>query len=123
VADAVAGLCRSGAPQAPPAGVAPEDHIEVWLIDRDDADLDLPGVLANAAAAVRDLRSEGRTVLLHCASGRWNRASRWNPASSEIASAPGRYADIMSQTFLPYRNVSVRALSDSDHAASPGLSS
>jgi ADP-ribosylglycohydrolase len=66
VADAVVSLCRLGAGQAPLAGVRPQDHVEVWLIDRDDANLDLPGVLADAATAVRDLRAEGRTVLLHC---------------------------------------------------------
>lgn len=66
VADAVVSLCRLGAGQAPLAGVRPEDHVEVWLIDRDAANLDLPGVLADAATAVRDLRAEGRTVLLHC---------------------------------------------------------
>ncbi|MFC5993504.1 ADP-ribosylglycohydrolase family protein [Pseudonocardia hispaniensis] len=66
VADAVVSLCRLGADQAPLAGVAPEDHIEVWLIDGDDANLDLPAVIADAAAAVRELRAEGKTVLLHC---------------------------------------------------------
>lgn len=66
VAEAVVSLCRLGAGQAPLAGVRSEDHVEVWLIDRDDANLDLPGVLADAATAVRDLRAEGRTVLLHC---------------------------------------------------------
>jgi ADP-ribosyl-[dinitrogen reductase] hydrolase len=66
VADAVVSLCRLGASQAPLAGVAPADHVEVWLIDQDDANLDLPGVIDDAAEAVRDLRAEGRTVLLHC---------------------------------------------------------
>ncbi len=66
IADAVVSLCRLGAGQAPLAGVRPQDHVEVWLIDRDDANLDLPGVLTDAATAVRDLRAEGRTVLLHC---------------------------------------------------------
>ena len=66
VADAVVSLCRLGAQQAPLAGVAPGDHAEVWLVDADDANNDLPGVVRDAAEAVRLLRSEGKTVLLHC---------------------------------------------------------
>lgn len=66
VADAVVSLCRLGAAQVPLAGVPPEDHLEVWLIDAEDANNDLPLVLQDAAAAVRQLRSEGKTVLLHC---------------------------------------------------------
>jgi len=65
-ADAVVSLCRLGATQVPLAGVAPEDHLEVWLVDADDANNDLPFVLQDAAEAVRQLRSEGKTVLLHC---------------------------------------------------------
>ncbi|GAA1276051.1 ADP-ribosylglycohydrolase family protein [Pseudonocardia aurantiaca] len=67
VADAVVSLCRLGAGEAPLAGVPASDHIEVWIIDRDDANLDLPGVLADTASVVRDLRAEGKTVLVHCA--------------------------------------------------------
>ncbi|HXV94890.1 MAG TPA: ADP-ribosylglycohydrolase family protein [Pseudonocardia sp.] len=67
VADAVVTLCRLGAAQAPLAGVAAGDHVEVWLVDRDDANLDLPGVLADTAAVVKELRDEGKTVFLHCA--------------------------------------------------------
>lgn len=66
VADAVVSLCRLGTDQAPLSGVDAGDHVEVWLVDRDDANLDLPRVIADAASAVRDLRVEGRTVLLHC---------------------------------------------------------
>ena len=66
VADAVVSLCRLGASQVPLDGVAPEDHLEVWLVDADDANNDLAFVLQDAAAAVRQLRSEGKTVLLHC---------------------------------------------------------
>jgi len=65
-ADAVVSLCRLGASQVPLAGVAPEDHLEVWLVDADDANNDLAFVLQDAAEAVRQLRSEGKTVLLHC---------------------------------------------------------
>ena len=47
-------------------GVAAEDHVEVWLVDAEDANNDLPFVLRDAAETVRQLRSEGKTVLLHC---------------------------------------------------------
>jgi ADP-ribosyl-[dinitrogen reductase] hydrolase len=66
VADAVVSLCRMGSDTAPLPGVAPEDHVEFWLIDKDDANLDVAGQLLDAARAVRDLRAEGKTVLLHC---------------------------------------------------------
>ena len=65
--DAVVTMCRIGTEQTPP-GVAPGDHVEVWLLDEPDAEhnpnLDL--VLADTADTVAALRAEGRTVLLHC---------------------------------------------------------
>ena len=66
--DAVVSLCRLGAAEVPAAGVAPGDHVEVWLVDSADPAQNphLSFVLHEAAAAVRQLRSEGRTVLLHC---------------------------------------------------------
>jgi ADP-ribosyl-[dinitrogen reductase] hydrolase len=69
VADAVVSLCRLGASQVPLKGVAPEDHVEVWLVDEEDANNDLPTVLLDAAESVRLLREEGKTVLLHCVHG------------------------------------------------------
>ena len=63
VADAVVSLCRMGSPLP---GIAPEDHVELWLVDKDDANNDLPGQLLDGANAVRELRREGKTVLLHC---------------------------------------------------------
>ncbi|HWG94993.1 MAG TPA: ADP-ribosylglycohydrolase family protein, partial [Mycobacteriales bacterium] len=66
VADAVVSLCRLGAEEVPLQGVAPQDHVEVWLVDAEDANADLRTVLDDAADAVRDLRAEGKTVLLHC---------------------------------------------------------
>lgn len=69
VADAVVSLCRLGAAQVPLQGVAPEDHVEVWLVDEEDANNDLPAVLRDAAQAVRLLRGEGKTVLVHCVHG------------------------------------------------------
>ncbi len=66
VADAVVSMCRMGSDLAPLPGVAPEDHVEFWVIDKDDANNDLGGQLLDAAMTVRDLRREGKTVLLHC---------------------------------------------------------
>jgi ADP-ribosyl-[dinitrogen reductase] hydrolase len=70
VADAVVSLCRMGSDSAPLAGVAPEDHLEFWTVDKDDANNDVAGQLVDAARAVRELRDEGKTVLLHCVHGR-----------------------------------------------------
>ena len=65
--DALVTMCRIGTAQTPP-GVAPGDHVEVWLLDETDVDqnpnLDL--VLADTADTVAALRAEGRTVLLQC---------------------------------------------------------
>lgn len=66
VAQAVVSLCRLGAAEAPLAGVAPEDHAEVWVVDKEDANNDLRSVVSDAAEAVRTLRAEGKTVFLHC---------------------------------------------------------
>lgn len=66
VADAVVSLCRVGTAQAPLAGIAAPDHAEVWLVDQEDANNNLPFVLRDAAETVRTLRREGKTVLLHC---------------------------------------------------------
>ena len=67
-ANAVVSLCRLGAAETPRVGVAPEDHIEVWLVDSDSptANANLEFVLDDAARAVAALRDEGKTVLLHC---------------------------------------------------------
>jgi ADP-ribosyl-[dinitrogen reductase] hydrolase len=66
VADAVVSLCRLGHTQVPLEGIAPEDHIEIWLIDIKDANNDPATVLRDAAEAVQSLRNEGKTVFLHC---------------------------------------------------------
>ena len=63
VADAVVSMCRMGTPLE---GVAPEDHVEFWVIDKEHANNDLAGQLLDAALTVRELRQEGKTVLLHC---------------------------------------------------------
>lgn len=65
VADAVVSLCRLGAAQAPMTK-DPADHVEVWLVDQDDANNNLPLVLADTASVIRDLRAEGKTVFVHC---------------------------------------------------------
>ena len=62
--DAIVSLCRVG---PAPAGIAPENHVEVRLIDgglAENPNLDF--VLADAADAVAAFRAEGKTVLLHC---------------------------------------------------------
>jgi len=66
--DAVVSLCRLGDSQVPAAGVAADDHVEVWLIDDPEAakNPNLDFVLTDAAAAVAAMRAEGKTVLLHC---------------------------------------------------------
>ena len=64
-ADAVVSLCRVGTAEAP-ATADPRDHVEVWLVDDEDANNDPALVIADAAAAVAQLRREGKTVLLHC---------------------------------------------------------
>ena len=66
VADAVVSMCRMGSDTAPLPGVAPEDHVEFWVIDKENANNDLGGQLLDAAQTVRYLRAEGKTVLLHC---------------------------------------------------------
>jgi len=65
VADAVVSLCRLGREQAP-VTADPRDHIEVWLVDQDDANNALPLVLADTASVIRDRRAEGKTVFVHC---------------------------------------------------------
>lgn len=61
--DAVVSLCRIGTAQR-----RATDHVEVWLIDKDESEanpnLDL--VLRDTADAIAALRAEGKTVLLHC---------------------------------------------------------
>ncbi|GAA4403040.1 ADP-ribosylglycohydrolase family protein [Fodinibacter luteus] len=66
--DAVVSLCRRGVDDVPAPHVAPEDHVEVWLIDSEspEGNADLDFVLDDAAAAIEELRSEGRRVLVHC---------------------------------------------------------
>jgi ADP-ribosyl-[dinitrogen reductase] hydrolase len=66
--DAVVSLCQRGAAEVPLPGNRAQDHVEVWLMDsenpEDNPNLDF--VLADTAAVIADLRTEGRQVLLHC---------------------------------------------------------
>ena len=66
--DAVVSLCRRGVVDVPVHGIAPEDHLEVWLVDSahadDNAHLDF--VLDDAARAIETFRAEGKRVLVHC---------------------------------------------------------
>lgn len=65
VADAVVSLCRLGADQAP-VTPDPADHVEVWIVDQEDANNDLAFAIRDSAAAVKQLRDQGKTVFLHC---------------------------------------------------------
>jgi ADP-ribosyl-[dinitrogen reductase] hydrolase len=66
--DAVVSLCRLGIDDAPAAGVAPEDHVEMWLLDSEwpEDNPHLDAVLDDAAATVEAFRAEGKRVLVHC---------------------------------------------------------
>lgn len=62
--DAVVSLCRMG------SEVLPVEHVEFWLVDAGSAEnANLQFVIDDAARTVRDLRDEGKRVLLHCAEG------------------------------------------------------
>jgi len=81
--DAVVSLCRLGVEEVPASSVAAEDHIEVWLVDKEapEDNPHLPYVVDEAARIVATLRSEGRRVLLHCVQ-----------AQSRTPSVAARYA-------------------------------
>lgn len=68
---AVVTLCRLGADEVPTGDVEVEDHVEVWLVDSHDpaANPHLDFVLADTVAVVRQLRVEGKRVLVHCVQG------------------------------------------------------
>jgi len=68
VGDAAISLCRLGSDQIPAAGIGPADHLQLWLIDADDETLNphLSYVLRDVARSIASLRTEGKTVLVHC---------------------------------------------------------
>lgn len=63
--DAVVSLCRVGTEDLAWAGIRPDRHVTVRLID-DASNEHAQYVVDSAADMVARLRSEGRTVLLHC---------------------------------------------------------
>ena len=67
-ATAIVSLFRRGLGDVPFQGIAPENHVEVRLIDSDDtkANPNLAFALNDTAALVKQLRDEGHTVLVHC---------------------------------------------------------
>ena len=79
--DAVVSLCRMGSERLD------AEHVEFWLIDEGPiGNPNLEFVLADAAHTVRDLRAEGKTVLLHCVEG-----------SSRTPSVAARYSMLLGQ--------------------------
>jgi len=66
--DAVVSLCRIGTEQRRVSSTGAADHVEVWLIDKDEpeANPNLDLVLRDTVDAIAALRAEGKTVLLHC---------------------------------------------------------
>lgn len=69
--DAVISLCRIGHGDLVDAGLPPQDHLEVWLVDSDDArdNPHLEAVLRDTLDAIEAFRAEGKTVLVHCVAG------------------------------------------------------
>lgn len=69
--DAAVSLCWVNPVHVPPGVGDPRNHVQVWLIDAANPDLNphLHFVLDQAADMVAQLRAEGRTVFLHCAAG------------------------------------------------------
>lgn len=67
-ADAVVTLCVLGADDVPAKGVAPENHVELWLVSSVDP-ADNPNhdfALDQAVTAIQTLLDEGHEVLVHC---------------------------------------------------------
>ena len=67
-ATAVVSLFRRGRLDVPSPGIAPENHVEVRLLDSNapEANPNLAFTLADTAAFIDELRHEGHTVLVHC---------------------------------------------------------
>ncbi len=65
---AIVSLCRVGTDEPVFGRAAPEDRIDSRLVDSSDpaVNANLHFLLHDAASAVRGLRAEGHTVLLHC---------------------------------------------------------
>ena len=63
--DAIVSLCRIGTQEARILA-DPCDHVEFWLVDKEGHNTDPAAVVLDAARTIRDLREEGKTVLVHC---------------------------------------------------------
>lgn len=65
---AVVSLSRIGVDDRAAAGVAPDKHVEVWLVDSVDPgeNAHLAWTLRDAARTVQALRQAGERVLVHC---------------------------------------------------------
>ena len=67
-ATAIVSLFRRGRLDVPFQGIAPENHLEVRLLDLEEpaANPNLAFTLADTAAVIAELRAEGHRVLVHC---------------------------------------------------------
>jgi predicted protein tyrosine phosphatase len=67
-ATAIVSLFRRGRLDVPFGDVAPQNHVEVRLLDseRPEANPNLAFTLADTAAVIAELRAEGHRVLVHC---------------------------------------------------------
>ena len=88
---AVVSLSRVGALDLAATGVAPDKHVEVWLIDSDDpaANAHLAWTLTDAARTIATLRAQGDTVLLHCVHAQHRTPSVALAYSRLCGAAPG----------------------------------
>ncbi|WP_323101623.1 ADP-ribosylglycohydrolase family protein [Intrasporangium sp. YIM S08009] len=68
---AVVSLCPLGLRDIPAEGMSARDHIEFWINEHDDQELNphLDFVLDDASSALRQFRAEGKRVLVHCHHG------------------------------------------------------
>ncbi len=66
-ADAVVSLCQVGRQDYPE--VAPDDHLQVWLVDHPGDNSHPHFVIDQAARAIARFRAEGKRVLVHCHAG------------------------------------------------------
>ncbi|MCD9198305.1 ADP-ribosylglycohydrolase family protein [Aeromicrobium wangtongii] len=66
--DAVVSLCRIGTADFAAAGVEPQDHVMVRMVDREDPaeNPHLDFVMADTARTIKTLRDEGKRVFVHC---------------------------------------------------------
>ena len=89
--DAAVSACRVGRAEPLLAGMAPDDRVELFLID-DDTGLKNPNlhfVIDDGARAACQLRHEGHRVLIHCV----NAESRSPSVAARYGVLRGRTAD------------------------------